>query len=121
MWRRRVVALLTLLVSPSLVRADDCSQIEGIWDVHIEHMSGRVVDEQWVLKQSGCYITGTVKTARRDYPLTGTVEENQIRVRVTVSESRYNLFSGMAKNQELSGAIHQAGDNGTFRAIMAQR
>lgn len=89
--------------------------IHGTWSVHIEHMSGRVVDEQWVVDQHGKRMRGTVKTARQEFVLEGTVDGNMFVVRVSVTSNRFNVFRGRLTGDTIEGSIEQTGgDNGTF-------
>jgi len=98
------------------LRVEDNANLAGTWNVHIVHMSGRIVDEQWIVEQRGDHVEGRVKTPRRDFPLEGTVIGNRIEVKVQTAEDRYNLFRGTVDRDSLKGTIEQKGDDGTFSA-----
>jgi SAM-dependent methyltransferase len=95
---------------------EEHASLAGTWNVHIVHMSGRIVNEQWIVEQHDDRVKGLVKTARRDFPLEGTVNGNRIEVKVTTAEDRYNLFRGTIDDDALKGTIEQKGDDGTFSA-----
>ena len=102
--------------APATWTALRVADLAGTWNVHIVHMSGRVVDEQWIVEQDGDRVRGLVKTPRRDFPLEGTVNGNRIEVKVTTAEDRYNLFRGTVDRDSINGTIEQKGDDGTFSA-----
>jgi len=115
-----MVAVLLAVATTTLgARAQNTAPLRGTWDVNIQHMSGRVVNEQWVVEQTGNALKGTVKTARSDFPLEGTVQGNTITIKVTVTKERYNIFRGTLDGDAINGTIEQAGDNGKFSAKRA--
>ena len=120
-------AALILVVSLAVVAASAAAQkdvnLDGTWDVHIQHFTGRVVDEQWVVEQHGNTVKGKVKTSTREFPLEGTVKANTINFRVTVpnaaGENGYNIFIGTVQGDTITGDIKKANDDGTFSARRA--
>lgn len=77
---KRNTFLLTVLCLfvMSVVRvavAQEASQqaVGGTWTVNI-HAGDKTTTEQWMLKQDGTKLTGTVKNERGELPLSGTVE-----------------------------------------------
>jgi hypothetical protein len=122
---RRVSVFIFIVVTiVGMAAAQKAARLAGTWDVNIQHESGRVVNEQWVIEQDGNKVKGTVKTVRQEYPLEGTLEGNKIDIRVTVSEERHNVFLGTVDGDSIKGSIKQAGDDGTFserRASAASR
>src|ERR1700751_1061407 len=105
--------VLGLLAAPA-----DVVSLRGTWDGHIQHTSGRVVDEQWIVDQNAAKLTGRVKTASgQDLPLEGTVDGTKATVTVTVRPDRTNIFRATVDDGVLNGSIEQTGekpDNGTF-------
>ena len=96
--------------------------VAGTWNVHIEHYTGRIVDEQWVLQQDGSAVRGTVLVRDQKYPIEGTVEGDRINFRVTVATAngpRYNVFLGSVKDQRIQGEIKKENDDGRFTAVRA--
>ena len=104
--------------------AQQTATLTGTWDVHIEHFTGRVVNEQWIVKQDGGKVAGKVVVSGREYPLEGTVERDKINVKVTVrapgsgenAEAGYNIFLGTVEGNSIRGEIKKLNDDGTFSA-----
>jgi hypothetical protein len=96
--------------------------VAGTWNVHIEHDTGRIVDEQWVLQQEGAAVRGTVLVRDQKYPIDGKVEGNKINFRVTVTTAngpRYNVFLGTITEHRIAGEIKKDNDDGKFSAVRA--
>lgn len=126
MTRLIALVLIALLVSAPNRRlaAQQPAKMEGTWDVLIKHDSGRVVDEQWTIK-GGESFAGRARTARLDLPLEGTIKANNAEVKVTVNDTRYNIFLGTVDGDSIKGTItvqssvSNVRDNGTFSAKRA--
>ena len=119
-----LVATLTVALSYVCAAHGQTSavRVAGTWNVHIEHYTGRIVDEQWVLRQDGSAVRGTVLVRDQKYPIEGTVEGDRINFRVTVSTAdgaRYNVFLGSVKDQRIQGDIKKENDDGRFTAVRA--
>ena len=108
--------------------AQQTTALTGTWDVHIEHFTGRVVNEQWIIRQDGGKVAGKVVVSGREYPLDGTVERNKINFKVTVrapgseenAEGSYNVFLGTVDGNSIRGEIKKLNDDGTFSAKRAR-
>ena len=115
------LAVALSLTSPLLSQAGH-AHVNGTWDVHIEHFTGRIVDEQWVLEQDGQAVRGTVLVRDQKYPIDGMVEGQTINLRVTVAAGttpRYNIFLGTITNGRIAGDIKKENDDGRFTASRA--
>lgn len=116
--RAAVAVTATLALGRGI--AAQAARVSGTWDVHIEHFTGRIVDEQWIVQQNGRTVTGRVVVrGGREYPLQGNVDGNRINVRVTVSTDggdRYNTFLGTVAEGRITGEIKKENDDGTFSA-----
>jgi hypothetical protein len=85
--RNRILAAILCLLLMTVVRvaaAQEASQqmVSGNWTVSV-HAGDKTTTEQWMIKQDGTKITGTVKNERGTLPLTGTIEGAVLRVTVT--------------------------------------
>ena len=97
---KRNTFLLTVLCLfvMSVVRvaaAQEASQqaVGGTWTVNI-HAGDKTTTEQWMLKQDGTKLTGTVKNERGELPLSGTVEGAVLRAVVGdgASQSQVHIY-----------------------------
>jgi hypothetical protein len=119
MTRKAFFALWILFLTmtfPGVPAAQTIAKLAGTWDVRIQHLSGRVVNEQWLVTQDGNKVTGKVKVAGRELPLEGRVEGNKIDFKVTVSEESSNRFLGTVEGDSIKGEIKKLNDDGTFSA-----
>lgn len=116
-------SIVSLTMFPGSAAAQKDVKVTGTWNVHIQHFTGRVVDEQWIVEQHGNTVTGKVKTSTREFPLEGTVAANKINFKVTVTnaagEEGYNIFIGTVQGESIKGDIKKANDDGTFSAQRA--
>jgi hypothetical protein len=62
--------------------AQPAARIVGNWNVQIHSTIAGILNQQWMLKQEGAKITGTVKTATGELPLAGTLDGGYLRATV---------------------------------------
>lgn len=119
--RRALAVVLVTIVVAGLGASQQTARLAGTWDVHIEHYTGRVVNEQWILTQDGASVTGKVVVSSREYPLEGTVDGTKINFKVTVRPDSFNIFLGTVEGDSIKGEIKKLNDDGTFAATRARR
>jgi hypothetical protein len=107
-------------VASAVPTAQGEASLGGTWNVHINHDSGRVVDEQWIIEENHGSLKGRVKTARQEFPLEATRDGSSITVKVILSPDRFNIFRGTVDGDTMKGSIELKGvqkpDDGTFSA-----
>lgn len=118
--RRSVVlaGLLSMLVVTFAVTAQDTPQLAGTWDITINNPD-RTINEQWVVMQDGGTLSGTVKTARGDLSLEGTVEGSVVRVQVTNGDMQYQIHA-TAVGDSMDGTIKMGKNEYLWRAKRAK-
>lgn len=125
------LAVVSLIITHGIAAAaQNSARMAGTWDVHIEHFTGRIVDEQWIVTQNGNKVTGKVVVNTREFPLEGTIDGNKINFKVTVrpadpnggenSAERANIFLGTVDGDSIKGEIKKLNDDGTFTAKRAR-
>ena len=72
------------------VLTDQTAKVAGDWTATI-HTTDKTMTEQWMMKQDGVKITGTVKNDKGELPLTGTVEGSVVRALVTDGDNHYQV------------------------------
>ncbi len=101
------------------------AQMAGTWQVHIEHYKGRIVDEQWIMTQTGTNATGKVVVkSGMEFPIEGSIDGNKIKWKVTTRPAsspegeRFHHFIGTLNGDEIKGTLERDkhDDDGTFVA-----
>ena len=96
---KRNAILLTVLclfavtfagVAAAQVLTATTAKVAGNWTATI-HTTDKTMTEQWMIKQDGVKVTGTVKNDKGELPLTGTVEGSVIRALVTDGDNHYQV------------------------------
>jgi hypothetical protein len=70
------------------------AKIAGKWDVTVK-MPDKVVSEQWNIQQDSGKITGTVKRAGGELPLTGEVTATSFRADVKDGDMQYKVLAAV--------------------------
>jgi len=126
---RRSVLVAALLLAAAVESSSQprTIAIAGTWNVHIEHFTGRVVNEQWLIRQTDRTLAGKVVVSSREFPLEGTIEGNEITVKVTVrpatsdEPASVNVFHGLVDGDSMKGEIKKVNDDGLFAATRAKQ
>src|ERR1700730_1977284 len=96
---KRNAILLTVLclfavtfvgVSAAQVLTDSTAKVAGNWTATI-HTTDKTLTEQWMVKQDGVTISGTVKNDKGEQPLSGTVDGSVVRALVTDGDNHYQV------------------------------
>jgi phage-related tail fiber protein len=92
---KRNAILLTVLcffavTFARVAAAQDTSKIAGNWTATI-HTTDKTMTEQWMIKQDGAKISGTIKNDKGELPLSGTLDGSVIRALVTDGDNHYQV------------------------------
>jgi hypothetical protein len=109
---------LCVLAVALAVSAQDTPKIDGTWDVTINNPQG-VRTEQWVVRQDGEKLTGTVKTVKGELPLAGTLNGTTLRVEVTNGDMQFEIHASVV-GDSMDGTIRMGKNEYLWRAKRAK-
>lgn len=100
-----VACLLALSLAPAALaqKIDQQADFSGNWQVTVR-MRGKTVTEQWTLKQTGDKITGTIKSANGELPVTGEVNLRVLRATYKVGDIPHRVGATLYEN-EMDGSV----------------
>ncbi len=100
-----VACLLALCFAPEAFgqKVEQQANFTGNWQVTVR-MRGKTVTEQWTLKQTGDKITGTIKGANGELPVTGEVNVMVLRATYTVGDIPHRVGATLYEN-EMDGSV----------------
>lgn len=106
---RNCIAALALAITAFAsfaVNAADAN-VAGTWTVSVETQQG-TRDSTLTLTQSGAALTGTIKGARGENPVTGTVTGNDIKFTYSVSFNDQSIaidYAGKVDGSSIAGTV----------------
>jgi hypothetical protein len=80
------------------------AKVAGNWSVQIHSTIEGILNEQWIFKQEGSKVTGTVKNKSGELPLEGTLTGAFLHATVTDGEKKYEVRATVVGN-EVDGTI----------------
>ena len=98
-----VCAFAVTFARGAAAQAEQPADIAGNWNATI-HAPDKTMNEVWTIKEEGSKITGTVKNAKGELPLTGTITGKIFRGLVKDGEQNYQVHLTLDGN-DLDGTI----------------
>jgi hypothetical protein len=99
-----IVLCLALITFAQVTTAQKPVNVTGNWDVTIKMPNGNVT-EKWTIRQVGTKVTGTVKTAGGESPVTGEMVSG-VFLRVSFKEGDIeHLIRATAEKDAMDGSI----------------
>src|SRR5262249_17887833 len=85
-----VCMLAVTFAGVAVAQAPTTAKVAGNWTATI-HTTDKTMTEQWMLKQDGTKVTGTIKNDKGELPITGTVDASVIRGLITDGDNHYQV------------------------------
>jgi hypothetical protein len=113
-------AVLCLFVlSLAHVASAQDAKVAGSWDLSAPGRDGNVVTQALTLQQDGTKLSGTVKGARGEAPVTGTISANNISFSVTRTTPNGDVkidYTGTVNGDAMKGTLTVMGNTADWTA-----
>jgi hypothetical protein len=114
-----VAALCLFVLSLAHVASAQDAKVAGSWDLSAPGRDGNVVTQTLTLQQDGTKLSGTVKGARGEAPVTGTVTANNISFSVTRTTPNGEVkieYTGTVSGDAMKGTLTVMGNTADWTA-----
>lgn len=116
-----LASICVLVVSLAYVapaQAQD-AKVAGAWDLSAPGRDGTIATQQLTLTQDGSKLSGTLKGARGEAPVTGTISANNITFSVTRTTPNGELkidYTGTVSGDTMKGTLSVMGNTADWTA-----
>jgi hypothetical protein len=114
-----IAALCFSVLSLVHVASAQDAKVAGSWDLSAPGRDGNVVTQTLTLQQDGTKLSGTVKGARGEAPVTGTVTANNISFSVTRTTPNGEVkieYTGAVNGDAMKGTLTVMGNTADWTA-----
>ena len=114
-----IAALCFSVLSLVHVASAQDAKVAGSWDLSAPGRDGNVVTQTLTLQQDGTKLSGTVKGARGEAPVTGTVTANNISFSVTRTTPNGEVkieYTGTVNGDAMKGTLTVMGNTADWTA-----
>jgi hypothetical protein len=114
-----IAALCFSVLSLAHVASAQDAKVAGSWDLSAPGRDGNVVTQTLTLQQDGTKLSGTVKGARGEAPVTGTVTANNISFSVTRTTPNGEVkieYTGAVNGDAMKGTLTVMGNTADWTA-----
>jgi hypothetical protein len=112
-------ALCFLVLSMAYIASAQDANVAGSWDLSAPGRGGNVTTQTLTLQQDGTKLTGTLKGARGEAPVTGSVTGNNIAFSVTRSTPNGDFkidYTGTVSGDSMKGTLSVMGNTVNWTA-----